>query len=557
MDDSFHTLIRSATLLDGTGAPARRADVGIRDDCIAAIGDLSKADAGQMVDAAGLTLAPGFIDAHSHSDAFILLGPDAPSKVTQGVTTEVVGQCGTSAAPLFGRNHFASDWASFVYPRLMQARAKRLGGQAGAPVKCLAVQPPDGRTGATWASVADYCALFDQVRPAINAVLLAGHNTLRAGVIGYEPRAATPDDVRAMQRRLEQAMDEGCSGMSTGLIYQPGRHSTPEEVAALAGTVAARGGFYATHMRNEGDTLIESLDEVLQLARRTGVRVQISHLKTSQERNWAKLDAVLARIEAARGEGHAVHADRYPYVAGGTGLDVVLPSWIANGGHAAVMSRISDAATRARLAADLDAGRPRGAWDGVMVGGTTAAELLPLRGKTIAEIATARGCSAGEAVAWILYADELRTEAFFFGMSEKNLRRIYAQPWVMVGSDASIRAPEGVLSMDHPHPRAYGTFPRFLRLVQDEKLMTLPEAIRRITSLPADAFGLQGRGRIAEGAFADLVLFDPAAMRDRATFAQPHQLSEGVRQVWVNGRCCFTGGHFTGARGGRVLQSRF
>jgi N-acyl-D-amino-acid deacylase len=310
-------------------------------------------------------------------------------------------------------------------------------------------------------------------------------------------------------------------------------------------------------MRNEGDRLLEALDETLAIARQSGVRTQISHLKTSGPQNWGKLDAVLARICDARRQGVVVHADRYPYTAGGTDLDVVLPDWAAGGGREAVLARLSEPATRARIVAELDAARPAEAWQGVMIGGTVHPAHHVRRGQTVARVAADWGCSAGEAIVRLVSGDRLRTGAFFFGMSEENLRRIYAQPWVMVGSDASLRAPRGVLAEDHPHPRAYGTFPRFLRMVQDERLLSLPEAIRRITGLPADAFGLEGRGRIAVGAFADLVLFDPAAIRDQASFAQPHRFSEGVRRVWVNGRGCFTEGRFTGVRAGELLQSRF
>lgn len=568
MSELFDTLIRNGLLLDGTGAPAQQADVGIRDDRIAAIGKLAAADAAQVVDAAGLVVAPGFIDAHSHSDAYLLLEPDAPSKVSQGVTTEVVGQCGASAAPIFGRGRMSSDWELFVYPERGEKKSEFRSQNSVSlhpppstrhPPPSTLHPPPATRhapAGATWATVAEYRALLAQVRPAVNAVLLIGHNTLRAGVMGYEPRAATADEVRAMQRHLAQALDEGGSGLSTGLIYQPGRYATSEEVLALAQTAAARGGVYATHMRSEGDRLLEALDEVLDLGRASGIRVQISHLKTSHECNWGKLDDVLARIEDARRQGVVVHADRYPYVAGCTDLDVVLPDWAVAGGREVMLARLADPADRARMAADLDSGRPPDAWAGVMVGGAMHPELQALCGQTIAAVASARGCSAGEAIVWILQRDDLRTSAFFFGMSEANLRRIYAQPWVMVGSDASLRALEGPLAADYPHPRAYGTFPRFLRMIQDEGLMPLPEAIRRITSLPADAFGLQGRGRVMPGAFADLVCFDPVAIRDCATFAAPRAYSCGVRQVWVNGCCCYDQGRFTGQRGGRVLQSR-
>ena len=429
MDERFDTLIRSATVLDGTGAPAQQVDVGVCGEAIVALGDLANARAGQVVEAAGLVLAPGFIDAHSHSDAYLLIEPDAPSKITQGVTTEIVGQCGASAAPIFGQGRLPADWAALVYPEC--------GTQSSA-------RENSSRTpGATWSTVAEYRRLFEQMRPSVNAVMLIGHNNLRAGVMGYEPREATADDVRAMQRRLEQALDEGGSGISTGLIYHPGRHASPEELAALARTAAARGGFYASHMRNEGDRLLEALDETLNLGRATGIRLQISHLKTSHERNWGKIDAALARIEAAQREGVRVHADRYPYVASGTDLDVVLPDWAAEGGREAVLARLADAAQSRRIIAELDASRPAEFWQGAMIGGTRHPDLHALRGRTVAEAARAQGETAGAMIVRILRLDQLRTSAFFFGMSEANLRRIYAQPWVMVGSDASIRALQG------------------------------------------------------------------------------------------------------------------
>jgi N-acyl-D-amino-acid deacylase len=532
-------LIKNGLLCDGTGAAARVGDVAVCGDRIAAVGALDGGDACQVVDAQGLIVAPGFIDVHSHSDTYHLLEPDAPSKVTQGVTTEVVGQCGASAAPLLPPARLPSDWAAHVYPALHGAR-----------------EAASGDSPVPWSTVAEYRALWEQVRPAVNTVLMVGHNTLRAGVMGYEPRIASAEEVRSMQRRLEQALEEGASGFSTGLLYQPGRHAAPEEILALARVVAARGGVYASHLRSEGDGLLEALDEQLGVGRASGVRIQVSHLKTSHARNWHKLDAVFQRIEAARADGVVVHADRYPYVAGGTDLDVVLPEWAAGGGREAVLARLADPVLRARIIAELDGGREPGEWRGVMIGSTVHPDLAEYPGQNLADLAQAAGCSVVTVLVEVLRRDELRTGAFFFGMSEENLRRIYAQPWVMVGSDASLRAPHGVLSTDHPHPRSYGAFPRFLRLVQDEGLLTLSEAIRRITSLPADAFGLQGRGRIVAGAAADLVLLNPAELRDLATYVRPHCFAQGVRQVWVNGRCCYAQGVFTGQRGGCVLQSR-
>jgi N-acyl-D-amino-acid deacylase len=401
--------------------------------------------------------------------------------------------------------------------------------------------------------VAEYRELLAQVRPAVNVVLFIGHNTIRKAVMGYEPRTATADEVAAMGRHLDQALEEGGSGLSTGLIYQPGKYAAPDEVLALARVASRRGARYATHMRSEGDQLIESVDEVLGLAQAAGIHVQISHLKTSGAANWGKLEAVIERVERARAAGLGVHADRYPYLAGGTDLDVVLPDWASAGGRDAILRNLADPATRSRVTAELDTLHRD--WSGVMVGGARHPAVAAFTGRTVPEVAAALTCSAGAAVAWMIATDETRTEAFFFGMSEPNLRRIYAQPWVMVGSDASVRAPTGPLADSHPHPRAYGAFPRFLRLAQDELRMPLPEAIRRCTSLPADAFGLAGRGRLAVGACADIVVFEPAAMRDHATYAQPHQYATGVRQVVVNGRLSYDRGRFTGDRAGGLVQA--
>ncbi len=540
----FDLLIRGGTVVDGTGAAARVADVGVRQDRIAAIGDLSAAEAQRRIDAAGWVVAPGFIDAHAHSDAYLLLEPDAPSKLAQGITTEINGQCGGSAVPRLGRARLSSDWASHAYPQLDAA--------AQTVRRCAAAGP-------TWTTVAGYRALFEAVRPALNTVQFIGHNTLRAGVMGYEPRAADPGDLQAMRRNLEQALDEGGWGLSTGLLYQPGKCAGAEEIDALAQTAAARGGMYATHMRSEGSRLLESLDDVLDLARRTGIRAQISHLKTSGPANWHKIDAALERIDAARADGAAVHSDRYPYIASGTDLDVVLPDWASAGGRDAILANLRDQAARARIADELNrCGRD---WAAVMIGGGWSETVRAFSGRTLADAAGALGLTPGETVCRFVEADETRTGAFFFGMCMENLRRIYAQSWVMPGSDASLRAPWGPLGQDHPHPRAYGTMPRYLRLMTGGEpgfaaLCGLEEAVRRMTALPAQVFGLHDRGVLRTGAYADLAVFDPKSFTDTATYAQPHRFASGMHHVIVNGALAYSEGHFTGQRGGRFLDRR-
>jgi len=405
--------------------------------------------------------------------------------------------------------------------------------------------------------VADYRELLAAVRPAINTVQFIGHNTLRAGVMGYAPRAATSDELHQMERRLDQALDEGGWGLSTGLLYQPGKYAAAAEVEALARAAAAKGGMYATHMRSEGDRLLESITDVLTLARATGIQVQISHLKTSGKDNWGKLEEALALMNNARAEGLNVQSDRYPYTAAGTDLDVVLPDWASAGGRDAILKNVRDPAARARIEGELNgSGRD---WSTVMIGGGWSETVRAFSGRTLAEAAEALGLTPGETVCRFVDADDTRTGAFFFGMCEANLHRIYGEPWIMPGSDASLRAPWGPLGQDHPHPRAYGTMPRFLRLLTGRvegfaKICGLEEAVRRMTSLPAQTFGLCGRGELKAGAFADIVVFGEAEFGDLATYAQPHQFASGVHQVVVNGAVSFDSGRFTGERRGRFLE---
>ena len=516
----FDLLINGGEVLDGSGAPARRADVAISGERIAAIGDLSGAEARKIVSAAGCCVCPGFIDVHSHSDTFILLEPAAPSKIFQGVTTEIVGNCGASTAPRQGAYKMPTDWREKNYP-------------------------------GAWSSVAEYRALLEQVQPAVNIVLLIGHNSLRAGVIGYDARAATATEIRAMADLLDRALAEGGAGLSTGLIYTPGLYSTPAEVRALATVAARRGKIYTSHMRSEGDGLLEALDETLEIGRSTGIRVQVSHLKTSGRRNWAKVDAALDKIRAARAAGLHAAADRYPYTASCTDLDVILPDWAAGDGRDAVLARLRDEATRKKLRAELVDSTD---WDTVMVGSITRPDLAQFRGQRLTDIAAALGVEPVDAALHLLDVDELRPSGIFFGMSEANLWRILAEPWVMIGSDASIRALTGPLAVDFPHPRAFGTFPRLLRAALDGQTVPLPEMIRKMTSLAADHFQLKDRGRLTPGAFADVVVFDPATVRDCATFAVPRQYAEGIASVIVNGRLTLHNGEFTAVRGGRFLE---
>lgn len=539
------TLIKNGTIIDGQGTLAFVGDVLVEDDRIVEVipagpaGELQNfktSEPQNLIDASGLIVSPGFIDAHTHSDAYLVIEPDAPSKVTQGITTEINGQCGGSVAPRYGEARLSSDWAAVLGDRL------------------------------TWRSLAEYREVLAAAKPAVNTVQFIGHNTLRSSVIGYAARAAGDEDLREMSRLLDESLDAGGWGLTTGLIYQPGKYSTPAEVAALAKVAAAKGGYYATHMRSEGDHILEAIDEVIELVKATGIRAEISHLKTSGRKNWHKIDAVLDKIEGAMSEGLLLGSDRYPYCAAGTDLDVVLPDWAQEGGAPAELARLQIANLRSQIIEEINA-LDRD-WSTVMIGGTWAEENKRYSGKTVAEIlgletldfrpglassVLSLKSSPGELITSILLADGCKTGAFFFGMSEENLAKIYSRPWIVPGSDASLRAPWGPLGKDHPHPRAYATMPEFYRRVRALGF-SREETVARMTSVIADRFGIRGRGRIEKGAYADLVIWNEAEFKAKATFTDPHQFTGGVKAVMTNGVISYCDGRFTGNRGGRFLE---
>ena len=544
------TLIKNGTIIDGQGTLAFVGDVLVEDDRIVEVipaGELQNfktSEPQNLIDASGLIVSPGFIDAHTHSDAYLVIEPDAPSKVTQGITTEINGQCGGSVAPRYGEARLSSDWAAVLGDRL------------------------------TWRSLAEYREVLAAAKPAVNTVQFIGHNTLRSSVIGYAARAAGDEDLREMSRLLDESLDAGGWGLTTGLIYQPGKYSTPAEVVALAKVAAAKGGYYATHMRSEGDNILEAIDEVIELVKATGIRAEISHLKTSGRKNWHKIDAVLDKIEGAMSEGLLLGSDRYPYCAAGTDLDVVLPDWAQEGGAPAELARLQIANLRSQIIEEINA-LDRD-WSTVMIGGTWAEENKRYSGKTVAEIlgletlefrpglassvssplkssVLSLKSSPGELITSILLADGCKTGAFFFGMSEENLAKIYSRPWIVPGSDASLRAPWGPLGKDHPHPRAYATMPEFYRRVRALGF-SREETVARMTSVIADRFGIRGRGRIEKGAYADLVIWNEAEFKAKATFTDPHQFTGGVKAVMTNGVISYCDGKFTGNRGGRFLE---
>lgn len=532
-------LVKGGTIVDGTGKPAYQGDVLIDGDKIreiypSAVRLRLPATTIETIEASGLIVSPGFIDAHTHSDAYLVIEPDAPSKITQGITTEINGQCGGSIAPRYGEARLSSDWAAILGDRL------------------------------TWRSLAEYREVLAAAKPAVNTVQFIGHNTLRSSVVGYGATASSPSQMKEMTRLLEQSLEEGGWGLTTGLVYQPGKYSTPEEVVLLAKVAAAKGGYYATHMRSEGDRILEAIDEVIELVKATGIKAEISHLKTSGRKNWNKIDAVLEKIEGAMEKGLLLGSDRYPYCAAGTDLDIVLPDWAQEGAAPAEMKRLGDAGLRARIVEEINASDRD--WSEVMIGGTWDSDNKPYSGRTIADLVgrdvpgapraarrSAPTVTPGELIVSILERDGCKTGAFFFGMSEENLAKIYSRPWIVPGSDASLRAPWGPLGADHPHPRAYATMPEFYRRVR-ELGVSREETVARMTSVVADRFGIRGRGRIETGAFADLVVWNEAEFKAKATFTDPHQFTGGVKCVMVNGAIPYRDGIFTGNRAGRFLE---
>ncbi|MDO9542461.1 MAG: amidohydrolase family protein, partial [Kiritimatiellia bacterium] len=450
----YDWIISGGKIIDGTGAEPVAADIGGNGDRIAAIGDLRRQPARNPINAAGCYVCPGFIDAHSHSDAFLLIAPSALSKIYQGVTTEIVGNCGASAAPITGPADLPFDWQLLSYP---------------------------GR----WQSMREYLQLLAQCRPAVNVIPLVGHNRLRISVMGYEDRPASVDDLRKMKRLLEECLDEGAWGLSTGLIYRPGKYASGDEIIELAGVAARHNGIYTTHLRSEKDHLLAAVAEAINVGRKTGIRVEISHLKTAGSKIWRFVDDAIAIIAKAREAGVDVAADRYPYIFSCTDLDILLPDWLAANDRLTILKGLHEKKTREKLRDELAAERSPAYWEGIIVATSTEAGW---RGRSVLAIANKLAIEPAVAVIKILETDQLQTQAFYAGMNEANMWKIFSQPFVMIGSDSSLRVPEGLFPNDHPHPRAYGSFPKFLRAALDGKTVPLGEAIRKMTSLAADHF---------------------------------------------------------------------
>lgn len=525
----FDLLIKGGKVYDGTGAPWTMADVGVIGGRIAAIGDLRGARAIKTIDAEGLCVSPGFIDIHSHSDLAVLVNSRAESKIRQGVTTEVVGQCGSSPAPLTERSM-----------ELGRQMAKEYGLEI------------------TWNDMAGYIQAVTDNGTSINIVPVVGHGAVRAAVMGMERRAPTHEELGQMMQLVDQAMQDGARGFSTGLIYPPSSYADVDEISALAGVVARHDGIYMTHMRNESEGLMESIEETLEVGRRAGVRVQISHHKAVGRPNWGLPAQSLPRMEAARREGIDVTADQYPYIASSTGLSSVIPAWAHEGGNAKMLERMRDPETAKRIRAEIAESQEKrgGSWEDLFVASVSVEADRQWEGKNIQQIADARGVDPITVVFDLLlsgqYVGQIR-----FGMSEEDVKTIMRHPLVMTGSDGSCLAPYGPLGRGKPHPRNYGTFVRVLgKYVREEGNMELAEALRKMTSLPASRMRLVDRGILRPGMAADITVFNAETVGERATFLDPHQYAAGIEYVIVNGKATVWQGEHTGAAGGRVLVNQ-
>ena len=529
---TFDLLIRNGTIYDGSGSAPFIGDVGIKGDRIVYAGPASSASATRIVDAKGMAVAPGFINMLSWATESLLVDGLGQSDLRQGVTLEVMGE-GWSMGPLNDQ---------------MKKLAVERQGDIKYPIE--------------WTTLGEYLSLLERRGTSMNVASFIGATTVRQNELGEGDVDPNPEQLQRMRALVRQAMEEGALGVGTSLIYPPATFAETDELVALTTEAARCGGSYISHMRSEGDRLLESIDELIEISRRSGAPAEIYHLKQAGRANWSKIDAAVAKIEAARAAGLKISADMYTYTAGATGLAASMPPWVQDGGNEAMLERLKDPATVERIKREMLL--PGKNWEnlylhagpeGVLVASLTEPSLKPLIGKTVAEIAKIKNVSPEQAVIDLVLADQGRSGAIYFLMSEDNVRRLAAIPWVGFGSDGEASAPEGVFLKSSTHPRSYGNFARFLgKYVRDEKVAPLEEAIRRLTAQPAQNLGLQDRGLLKPGMAADIVLFDPAAIADHSTFAKPMQYATGVRDVFVNGVQTLKDGQPTGAKPGRFVK---
>jgi dihydroorotase/N-acyl-D-amino-acid deacylase len=530
----FDLIIRHGHIIDGTGSPWYSGDIAIVNGRIAEIGQLADAPAKRVIDAQGRVVTPGFIDMLGQSELSILVNPHLPSKIFQGITTEITGE-GGSIAPLSNKM-IAADRGGFAHYKVK----------------------PD------WLTFREYFARLEKQGMGINLASYVGATQVRRLVLGEVNRAPSPAELEQMKALVREAMQQGAVGVSTALQYSPAPYAKTEELIALAAEAARFGGIYATHMRSEGDGIDAALDEAFRIGREARIPVEIWHLKAAGKPNWNRMPEIVARIEAARASGVDVTADTYAYPAWFNSFSAFIPPWAHEGGEAKMVERLRDPAMRSRIRQEMLTADS--SWDNewqeingpedILVSVVQNPKLLPLQGKTVAQVAQAQNKDAIDTIFDLLIEDP-GMDVAVFAMNEKDIALALEQPWVSVDNDSQGTAPDGLLGKEHPHPRAYGTFPRILRkYVREDKLLTLPEAIRKFSALPAQRMRLTDRGVLKKGLWADIVIFDPEKIRDLATFENPNQLSEGMEYVLVNGVPVISGGKMTDALPGKVLRGQ-
>lgn len=535
---SYDILIRGGRVFDGSGGDWFSSDIGISDGRIVSMGRLGDAKADRVIEAEGLAVSPGFIDTHSHTDVTIMLFPTSDSKVMQGVTTEVVGNCGLSLAPVMGDLELQRRYVAAFHPEI----ASRLPWN--------------------WRSLGEYYRAVEELGTSVNLAPLIAAGNVRISVMGFENRPPTGGEMREMRGIVEEGMREGAFGLSTGLVYPPGIFTGTDEIIELAKAAARYGGIYSSHIRGEGDTLLQSVLEAIEIGRRAGIPVQISHIKVMGRANWGMSGKILYEIERARGEGIDVNADQYPYTAGSTVFSSILPPWAQEGGIQRLLERLRDPESRRRLRRDLESEIPGWqnwvktlGWESFKMISFNRMENRRYLGKTIPEIASMMGKDPFEtAMDLILTEDGGPMTVIFYG-SEYDVETYMKSPQVMVSTDAFGSSPTGPIDLGLQHPRTYGTYPRILgRYVRERGLLTMGEAIRKMTSLPARKIGLMDRGLLRPGMWADIVVFDPFRIIDTATYEDPLRYPEGIRYVLVNGEVVVEEGRHTGKRPGKVLR---
>ena len=529
----YDTVVRNGRIIDGTGSPWYSGDIGIRDGRIAAIGNLAGAAARRTIDAHGMVVAPGFIDMLGQSELTILVNPHLPSKIYQGITTEITGE-GNSVAPVTDA----------------MLKADRLA------YEHYGITPD-------WHTLREYFARLERQGIGINLATYVGATQVRRMVLGDDNRAPTAVELDRMRNLVRDAMQDGAAGLSTSLQYAPAPYATTDELIALATEASKFGGIYATHMRSEANSISAALDETIRIGREASIPVEIWHLKVAGKANWGRMPDVVARIEAARRAGIDITADTYAYPAGSNTFSAIIPPWAHDGGNAKLIQRLKDPVTRARIRHELE--DPSGQWEnewqeitgpeGILIGAVQNPNLLPLQGKTIAQVAQIWHKDPIDTVFDLLIEDEAFTSVAIFMMSEPDIVLALQQPWVSICNDSEGTAPDGILGREHPHPRAYGTFPHILRkYVREEHKLSLEDAIRKFSALAAQRMRLTDRGVLKTGMWADIVVFDPESIHDVATFDNPNQLSEGMRYVLVNGIPVIDDGKTTNALPGKVLR---